>query len=164
MVFIVDDNFIGNTREVKRLLPELHAWNEAHGQLFMYGTEASINLADDAALLQQLVDCQFRWVFIGVETPSTESLTETRKYQNTQRSLLASVQVIQKAGLLVYGGFIIGFDHDTDDIFDRQIEFITQASDPECHGRACRSAAGHAPLPTNAGNRPTEARDVSGYR
>jgi radical SAM superfamily enzyme YgiQ (UPF0313 family) len=130
VVFIVDDNFIGNKREAKRLLPELKAWNEAHGQPFMYGTEASINLADDPALLQLMVDCQFRWVFVGIETPSMESLTETRKYQNTKRSLLESVQVIQNAGLLVYGGFIIGFDHDREDIFDRQIEFITQAAIP----------------------------------
>jgi radical SAM superfamily enzyme YgiQ (UPF0313 family) len=130
VVFIVDDNFIGNKREAKRLLPELKAWNEAHGQPFMYGTEASINLADDPALLQLMVDCQFRWVFVGIETPSMESLTETLKYQNTKRSLLDSVQVIQNAGLLVYGGFIIGFDHDREDIFDRQIEFITQAAIP----------------------------------
>jgi radical SAM superfamily enzyme YgiQ (UPF0313 family) len=128
VVFIVDDNFIGNKREAKRLLPALQAWNEAHGQPFMYGTEASINLADDPAFLRQLVDCQFRWVFVGLETPSIESLQETMKYQNTKRSLLESVQVIQNAGLLVYGGFIIGFDHDTEDIFDRQIEFITQAA------------------------------------
>jgi radical SAM superfamily enzyme YgiQ (UPF0313 family) len=130
VVFIVDDNFIGNKREAKRLLPELQAWNEAHGQPFIYGTEASINLAEDAALMQQMVDCQFRWVFVGIETPSLESLTETMKYQNTKRSLLESVKMIQNAGLLVYGGFIIGFDHDTEDIFDRQIEFITQAAIP----------------------------------
>ncbi|HYY15786.1 MAG TPA: radical SAM protein, partial [Gammaproteobacteria bacterium] len=130
MVFIVDDNFIGNKREAKRLLPELKAWNEAHGKPFMYGTEASVNLADDAALMQQMVDGNFRWVFVGIETPSMESLNETMKYQNTKRSLLASVKVIQNAGLLVYGGFIIGFDNDTEDIFDRQIEFITQAAIP----------------------------------
>src|SRR6266498_3043909 len=130
VVFIVDDNFIGNKREAKRLLPELHAWNEAHGQPFIYGTEASVNPAEEATLMQQMVDCQFRWVFVGIETPSLESLTETMKYQNTKRSLLESVKMIQNAGLLVYGGFIIGFDHDRDDIFDRQIEFITQAAIP----------------------------------
>jgi radical SAM superfamily enzyme YgiQ (UPF0313 family) len=130
VVFIVDDNFIGNKKEAKRLLLELKAWNEAHGNPFMYGTEASVNLADDAALMQQMVDGNFKWVFLGIETPSMESLKETLKYQNMKRSLLDSVKAIQHAGLLVYGGFIIGFDNDTEDIFNRQIEFITQAAIP----------------------------------
>jgi radical SAM superfamily enzyme YgiQ (UPF0313 family) len=130
MIFIVDDNFIGNKREVKRLLPELKAWNEAHGNPFIYSTEASVNLAEDSALMQQMVDCHFHSVFVGIETPSMESLKETMKYQNMKRSLLESVQRIQNAGLLVQGGFIIGFDHDTEEIFDRQIEFITQAAIP----------------------------------
>jgi radical SAM superfamily enzyme YgiQ (UPF0313 family) len=129
-VFIVDDNFIGNKREVKRLLPRMKEWNEAHGTPFGYGTEATINLADDRALLQAMVDAGFDWVFVGIETPSEEALKETQKYQNTRRSLVASVHAIQNAGLLVYGGFIIGFDSDTEDIFDRQIEFITEAAIP----------------------------------
>ena len=129
-IFIVDDNFIGNKREVKRLLPELKAWSKAHGNPFLYGTEASVNLADDTALMQQMVDCNFKSVFVGIETPSMESLNETMKYQNMNRSLLDSVKVIQNTGLLVHGGFIIGFDNDMEDIFDRQIEFITQAAIP----------------------------------
>jgi radical SAM superfamily enzyme YgiQ (UPF0313 family) len=127
-VFIVDDNFIGNKREVRKLLPCLRAWNEEHGNPFSYGTEASINLADDAALLESLVAASFRWVFIGIETPSVESLKETLKFQNTKRSLEESVRAIQDAGLFVDGGFIVGFDSDTDDIFDRQIEFITRSA------------------------------------
>jgi radical SAM superfamily enzyme YgiQ (UPF0313 family) len=130
MVFIVDDNFIGNKREAKRLLLELKVWNEAHDNPFMYGTEASVNLADDVSLMQQMVDCHFIWVFLGIETPSMESLKETLKYQNMKGSLLDAVKVIQNTGLLVYGGFIIGFDNDTEDIFNRQIEFITQAAIP----------------------------------
>ena len=129
-VFIVDDNFIGNKREVKRLLPRLKEWNEAHGTPFGYGTEATINLADDPALLGDMVNAGFDWVFVGIETPSVESLRETHKFQNTRRSLVESVHEIQNAGLLVYGGFIIGFDSDTENIFDRQIEFITEAAIP----------------------------------
>jgi radical SAM superfamily enzyme YgiQ (UPF0313 family) len=127
-VFIDDDNFIGNKREVKKLLPRLRIWNEEHGNPFSYGTEASINLADDPALLQEMVAASFRWVFIGIETPSEEGLNETLKFQNTKRSLVESVRVIQNAGLFVDGGFILGFDSDTEDIFDRQIEFINQAA------------------------------------
>ena len=73
VVFIVDDNFIGNKREAKLLLPELKAWNEAHGKPFLYGTEASINLADDAVLMQQMVEGNFKWVFLGIETPSRKA-------------------------------------------------------------------------------------------
>jgi radical SAM superfamily enzyme YgiQ (UPF0313 family) len=129
-VFIVDDNFIGNKREVKRLLPRLQAWNKEHGTPFIYGTEASINIADDPTLLREMVDAGFTAVFIGIETPSVEGLKETLKFQNTKRSLIESVHAVQNAGLLVNAGFIIGFDSDTEDIFDRQIDFITQASIP----------------------------------
>jgi radical SAM superfamily enzyme YgiQ (UPF0313 family) len=127
-IFIVDDNFIGNKREVKKLLPRLREWNEAHNMPFSFGTEASINLADDPALLKDMVAAAFRWVFIGIETPSVEGLKETLKFQNTKRSLLGSVRAIQDAGLFVDGGFIVGFDSDPEDIFDRQIEFINEAA------------------------------------
>src|SRR4030095_6632633 len=109
IVFIVDDNFIGNKREVRRLLPELKAWNDAHGKPFLYGTEATVNLADDADLIGQMVEANFQWVFLGIETPSAESLKETMKYQNIKRSLLDSVKAIQNVGLGVYGGLLIGF-------------------------------------------------------
>ncbi len=127
-VFIVDDNLIGNKREVRKLLPRLKEWNEAHNMPFFYGTEASINLADDAALLHDMVAAAFRWVFIGIESPSVESLQETLKFQNTKRSLADSVLTIENAGLLVEAGFIIGFDSDSEDIFDRQIDFINEAA------------------------------------
>jgi radical SAM superfamily enzyme YgiQ (UPF0313 family) len=127
-VFIDDDNFIGNKREVRKLLPRLREWNEAHNMPFSYGTEASINLADDPALLQDMVSAAFRWVFIGIETPSVESLKETLKFQNTKRSLVGSVRTIQDAGLFVDAGFVVGFDNDPEDIFDRQIEFINEAA------------------------------------
>jgi radical SAM superfamily enzyme YgiQ (UPF0313 family) len=128
IVFIVDDNFIGNKREVKRLLPQLKAWNDAHGRPFLYVTEATVNLADDADLIRQMVEANFQWVFVGIETPSAESLKETMKYQNTKRALVDSVKAIQSAGLVVYGGFILGFDNDTQDIFERQIEFINETA------------------------------------
>ena len=129
-VFIVDDNFIGNKREVFKLLPEIKSWNEAHGNPFYFGTEASVNLAEDPELVRQMVESGFIWVFMGIETPSTESLKETKKFQNTRGSLVDLVKIVQHAGLLVYGGFIIGFDSDSEDIFDRQIEFIRQAAIP----------------------------------
>ncbi|MBV9085510.1 MAG: DUF4070 domain-containing protein [Acidobacteriaceae bacterium] len=127
-VFIVDDNFIGNKKKVLEFLPELARWNREHGHPFSYGTEATVNLADDPKLLNGMVDAGFITVFLGIETPSLESLRETRKHQNVPGSLLDRVVKIQKAGLIVYAGFIIGFDHDSADIFDRQIEFITEGA------------------------------------
>jgi radical SAM superfamily enzyme YgiQ (UPF0313 family) len=127
-VFIVDDNFIGNKRDVFKFLPELIRWNREHGTPFSYGTEATVNLADDAKLLNLMVEAGFVTVFLGIETPSAESLKETRKYQNATGSLLDRVLTIQRAGLSVYGGFIVGFDNDSEDIFDRQIEFITESA------------------------------------
>ena len=130
MIFIVDDNFIGNKRAVKKLLVELARWNAAHGHPFLYGTEASVNLAQDNELLALMVGADFIWVFLGIETPSIASLKETRKFQNLKGSLEEHVTSIQNAGLLVFGGFIIGFDNDGEDIFDRQIEFIRRAAIP----------------------------------
>jgi radical SAM superfamily enzyme YgiQ (UPF0313 family) len=129
-VFIVDDNFIGNRRDAISLLPHLERWNEAHGHPFQYGTEVTLNLAEDKKLLGQMIRAGFLWVFIGIETPEKEALKETRKHQNVNGSLVDRVGVLQAAGLLVFGGFILGFDNETEDIFDRQISFITQAAIP----------------------------------
>jgi radical SAM superfamily enzyme YgiQ (UPF0313 family) len=127
-VFIVDDNFIGNKAKVMEVLPELLQWNREHDHPFAYGTEATVNLADDPNLLARMAEAGFVFVFLGIETPSLESLRETGKYQNLMGSLLDRVLKVHQAGLIVYGGFIVGFDHDSPDIFDRQIGFITGAS------------------------------------
>ena len=129
-VFIVDDNFIGNKREVTQFLPELVRWNREHGNPFQYGTEASLNLAEDTALLRGMIEARFLWAFVGIETPSMEGLKEARKLQNLRGSLLDRVRVLQNAGLLIFGGFILGFDNESEDIFDRQIEFIEKAAIP----------------------------------
>jgi radical SAM superfamily enzyme YgiQ (UPF0313 family) len=130
VIFIVDDNFIGNKKEAKKFLVELSAWNVRRKHPFFFGTEVTVNLADDAELMDLLVKANFIWVFMGIETPSIESLKETRKFQNMKGSLVDRMKEIQGAGLLTYGSFIVGFDSDTTDIFDRQIEFITDAAIP----------------------------------
>lgn len=130
LIFIVDDNLIGNKKELRRLLPLLQEWNRSHGDPFLYTAEASVNLADDEVLLASMAAARFQGVFLGIETPSVESLRETKKLQNTKRSLVESVHTIQKAGIVVSAGFILGFDNDGPDIFDRQIEFIQQAGIP----------------------------------
>jgi len=130
MVFIVDDNFIGNKRNVKTLLPALAAWSECHNHPFSFITEASVNLADDDELLEGMRRAGFRRVFLGIETPVAESLKETQKHQNTRHDLLESVRKIQSYGMEVMGGFIVGFDNDPEDIFERQINFIRQSAIP----------------------------------
>jgi radical SAM superfamily enzyme YgiQ (UPF0313 family) len=130
LVFIVDDNFIGNKRNVKKLMPELIEWSEGHGRPFSFITEASVNLAEDDALLEMMRRANFRRVFLGIETPVEESLKEAQKGQNTRRDLLESVHKIQSYGMEVMAGFIVGFDSDPEDIFDRQINFIRESAIP----------------------------------
>jgi radical SAM superfamily enzyme YgiQ (UPF0313 family) len=130
LVFIVDDNFIGNKKNVRKLLPDIVRWSEENGYPFSFITEASINLAEDDALLQMMMEAGFRRVFLGIETPVEESLKEAQKSQNTRRGLLESVEKIQSYGMEVMAGFIVGFDNDPEDIFDRQIEFIRASGIP----------------------------------
>ncbi len=124
----MDDNFIGNKRKVKELLPVMIEWNVRHGGPFSFYTEASVNLADDAELLQMMKEASFDRVFLGIETPAEESLKQ--KMQNTHRSLLESVRRIQNYGMEVMAGFIVGFAQRPDDIFDRQVEFIQDSAIP----------------------------------
>ncbi len=126
-VFIVDDNFIGNRRLLKReLLPALIEWRRGRRGL-PFNTEVSINLADDAELMTMMVAAGFQTVFVGLETPDDGALRECQKSQNQNRDLVDSVKRIQRAGLEVQGGFIVGFDSDTPSIFQRQIDFIQRS-------------------------------------
>ncbi len=128
-LFIVDDNFIGNKKNVRLLLPALIEWQKSNGYPFSLLTEASVNLADDDHLLADMKEAGFRRVFLGIETPVEESLKEAQKSQN-RGNLLESVRRIQSHGMEVMAGFIVGFDNDPDDIFERQIEFIRESAIP----------------------------------
>ncbi len=126
-IFFVDDNFIGNKRYLKtRLLPALIEWRkDKKGCVFF--TEASINLADDADLMELMVKAGFDSVFIGIESPNDDSLTECQKIQNRGRDLIKDVKNLQHAGLQVQGGFIVGFDSDTSSTFQQMIDFIQKS-------------------------------------
>ncbi len=123
-VFLVDDNFIGNKREVVKLLPMLARWQDAHGRPYELYTEASINLASDPALMEAMVRAGFSTVFVGIETPSKIALAESGKGQNLRQDPAEAIATMTRAGLEVMGGFIVGFDSDGPDIFDAQRELI----------------------------------------
>lgn len=129
-VFMVDDNFIGNKRNVKLLLKELKVWMAEHQYPFAFDTEASIDLAQDPELMELMVECGFAAVFLGIETPDEDSLQLTKKFQNTRSSLTDAVQTIIKAGLRPMAGFIIGFDGEKAGAGDRIVRFAEQAAIP----------------------------------
>jgi radical SAM superfamily enzyme YgiQ (UPF0313 family) len=127
-LFIVDDNFIGNKKRLKNeLLPALIEWSRKLNYPFRFGTEASINLADDEELIRLMVQAGFEHTFIGIETPNSESLEECGKKQNLKGDMLSAVKKLHQSGLRVSGGFILGFDNDPADIFEQQINFIRQS-------------------------------------
>ena len=127
-VFFVDDNFIGHKSKLKNeLLPQIISWMGQNGNPFQFITEASINLADDNELMELMVKAGFSKVFIGIETPEESCLLECNKLHNNNRDLVECVNLIQRSGMEVYGGFIVGFDHDPPNIFQRQIDFIQKS-------------------------------------
>ena len=129
-VFIVDDNFIGNKSIVRKLLPHLIDWQKKNRYPFNFFTEASVNLAREDDMIEQMVEAGFRKVFLGIETPVQESLKQTQKMQNTTMDLVEAVRKIQRAGMEVLSGFIVGFDSDPPDVFTRLLEFIKSAAIP----------------------------------
>ncbi len=124
-VFVVDDNFIANKRKLREeILPAMIQWNKGKKYCFSFGTQASINIADEEDLMSMMSEAGFDSVFIGIETPNEESLQECHKNQNRNRNLIDSIHKVQQYGMQVTGGFIVGFDHDTPNIFDEMIRFI----------------------------------------
>lgn len=126
-IFFVDDNFIGNKKEIKdKILPALIEWRKDKTGM-PFSTEASINLSDDPQLMSLMTQAGFDTVFVGIETPNEGSLDECGKKQNQHRNLIDSVKRLQRGGLQVQGGFIVGFDSDTPSIFRQQFDFIQKS-------------------------------------
>ena len=130
-ILIVDDNIIGNKKQAQDLLASLNDWQAGHGYPFFFVTQASINLADEPELMALMAQADFKQIFIGIETPSSESLNECNKHQNRNRDLLTAIRTIHSYGFEVLGGFILGFDSDPPTIFNDQIRFIEEAGIPE---------------------------------
>ena len=129
-VFVVDDNFIGNKKEAKELLRALAEWQKRNAYPIEMMTEVTLNIAQDDELLQLMREANFTTIFVGIESPRAASLQETHKTQNLRESILDSVHRIQRAGMEVMAGMIVGFDHDDPSIFDEQFHFIQAARIP----------------------------------
>ena len=133
-VFLVDDNFIGNKRDALELLPAIAGWQKARGYPFTLSTEASANLALMDAMMDAMIEAGFNTVFVGIETPNPKALLKTKKQQNTNKTqenyLYHAVRTIQRRGMQVHGGFILGLDSDDEGVFDAQIEFIQETGIP----------------------------------
>jgi radical SAM superfamily enzyme YgiQ (UPF0313 family) len=129
-IFMVDDNFIGNKRNVKLMMKKLQPWMVEHGFPFSFATEASVDLANDQELMDMMVACNFGSVFLGVETPDEDSLALTQKYQNTRDSLSDSIEKIARSGIRVMAGFIIGFDGEKSGAGQRIVNFVEKTAIP----------------------------------
>jgi radical SAM superfamily enzyme YgiQ (UPF0313 family) len=131
LVLFADDNFIGNKTALKyELLPALIEWRKKTKPNFFFATQLTANIADDEEMMQLMLDAGFRHIFVGLETPSEESLKVSHKTQNLKRNLLETIFLIHSKGFIISGGFIVGFDTDKQDIFKRQIDFIQQSGIP----------------------------------
>ena len=127
-VFVVDDNFIGNHKLALALTKELTVWQERNKHPVSFYTEASIDLAEKPELLASMVEANFMYVFLGIETPSAEALKGSSKFQNLRGDLVTQVKKIRESGLWVLAGFIVGFDSDDETIFERQLQFIDKTA------------------------------------
>jgi radical SAM superfamily enzyme YgiQ (UPF0313 family) len=146
---LVDDNFIGNKKLVKELLPRVKTWLEERDWPFEFSTEASINLADDPVLLGMMRDVGFFAIFVGIESPDEKTLTAMQKRQNTRRSIVDSIQKIYEHGIFVNAGFIIGFDSEQGHVARGLIDCVEQTAIPRawrgcstrCRTRSCRGGS-----------------------
>ncbi|MDD5675709.1 MAG: radical SAM protein, partial [Chitinivibrionales bacterium] len=126
-LFVVDDNFIGNKSKVTAILKEIGFWLKAKKRPFTLFTEASINLADDPEIMYLMQEANFNTVFVGIETPDEEGLKGCGKFQNTKKDLTEKVKILQRNGLQVQAGFIVGFDTDNAKTFENMIAFIQKS-------------------------------------
>jgi radical SAM superfamily enzyme YgiQ (UPF0313 family) len=131
-VDFVDDNFIGNKKNLRTLLPRLKAWQEEHDYPIEFSTEASINIADDSELLQAMKDANFFAIFVGIESPDPATLVAMKKKQNTRRNITECIHKIYGCGMFVTAGFIVGFDTEKVSMGQAMIDFIEEANIPVC--------------------------------
>ena len=127
---VVDDNFVGNKKKMKKMLSALKAWSEKHDYPFSYTTQASLNLADDAHLMSTMRDLDFVSIFLGIETPDPKLLETTQKRQNLYKPIVDRIRRIYDHGMSVTAGFILGFDGESRGAGDLIIECVEENAIP----------------------------------
>jgi radical SAM superfamily enzyme YgiQ (UPF0313 family) len=123
-VHIVDDNFIGHRADARRFVRALAAWGRQHKFPFYFGINATISLADDPELLALMREADFRFVFCGIETPDRDVLLQIHKEVNTHSPIVEAVHRLNRAGLIVTAGFIVGFDNESPRVADDVSECV----------------------------------------
>ena len=156
IVFIVDDNLVGNKAAVKAILRDVAAWQQAHGYPLTFFAQASVDLAEDEELLECMAEANIQTAFVGIESTNEESLRETRKVQNIRqgRTLLERVHAIQNAGIDVWCGMIVGFDHDDPSVFAAHGDFVRSARINHAHDQHAFGDSQDASLPAAFRQRP----------
>ncbi len=134
-VDFVDDNFIGNKKRAKEILRAVLEWSKRRGHPFYFSTEASLNLADDGEILSLMAELDFRYVFVGIESPDESVLESAGKKSNLGRDMAGDLHKIYSHGIVVNAGFILGFDHETDGIAERVVDFVRK-------GKICMAMVG----------------------
>jgi radical SAM superfamily enzyme YgiQ (UPF0313 family) len=124
VVYFVDDNFVGNRKAAKDMLPHLVAWQKQHGYPMSFACEATLNIAKQPETLALMRESSFLGVFVGIETPEADALKAMRKNQNVAVPMMESIKTLNDYGLEVTSGIILGLDTDSDDTEARLKDFI----------------------------------------
>jgi radical SAM superfamily enzyme YgiQ (UPF0313 family) len=129
-VYFVDDNFIGNRKAAREMLPYLVAWQKERGYPVQFACEATLNIAKQDEILSLMREASFVGIFVGIETPEADALTAMRKGQNNSLPMMAAIKTLNNYGLEVISGIILGLDTDSDDTEARLKEFIDLSNIP----------------------------------
>ncbi len=129
-IYFVDDNFIGNKKATREMLPHLIEWQKKRGHPLRFGCEATLNLAKQTEILSLMRAAEFQTVFVGIETPEVEALKHMRKDQNATLPMLEAINTLNSYGLEVTSGIIIGLDTDSADTEARLKAFIDASNVP----------------------------------
>jgi radical SAM superfamily enzyme YgiQ (UPF0313 family) len=129
-IYFVDDNFVGNRKAAKELLPHLVAWQRERGFPVQFACEATLNIAKSPDLLEMMRDAFFCTIFCGIETPDPAALKSIAKDQNNHLPVMEAIGVMNSFGMEVVSGIIMGLDSDTPETAADIIAFVEASHIP----------------------------------
>ena len=130
VIYFVDDNFIGNRKATREMLPHLIAWQKRRGFPLRFACEATLNLAKQREILALMREAEFNTVFVGIESAETEALMHMRKEHNAALPMLEAIGTLNSYGLEVTSGIILGLDTDSTETEERLKAFIDASQVP----------------------------------